>query len=232
MTLHSVPTKQPFVYTVSIFKIYNIVCWQWVGCILIRRYRQNADSAPPFQSMSYHALELLADAAWMDHVSSTNPSVGSDTIYVRKVIKRLTRESEVPVWAPFSAWWERGEERSRGGADAAKGSARLPRWSGAFACDAAAHVHAYLRFVLLWDSSYRRFGGLNSRRNEIMSWHRYDTRCGEFWWEPAEFCSGIVGFCKRHLTWIAIGVDVVLGADLPNVNKLSSLLLELFWRLF
>lgn len=58
----------------------------------------------------------------------------------------------------------------------------------------------------LFCSATLHIGGLEASRaaeNEIMSRHRYDTRCVRFRWELAEFCSGIVGFCKRRLTWFS-----------------------------
>lgn len=95
--------------------LYNVrVCWQWEGCNVIRR-RAIANTPTPCPLPSRCPTtpsEILADAAsW-----TTCHLKDEYYFHYRKkwCCKELTRESEVPVWAPFSAWWERGRHSSHG----------------------------------------------------------------------------------------------------------------------
>lgn len=166
----------------------------------------------PFQSMSYHALELLVDAApWT---------------MVRQQIRQWDLVSHMCVRLcndlPASARSQFRRHLARGGSVEKKDRAeeRTRRRAARDCRGGAGRLRVTLRRMCtptcdLFCSENLHIGGSGAwtaAENEIMSWHRYDTRCGEFWLEPAEFCSGIVGFCKRRLTWIEIDVNLVLGA--------------------
>lgn len=78
--------------------------------------------------------------------------------------------SEVPVWAPFSAWWERGYQLARAGA--ATGGARLPRRAGRVRASrgACAQLPAICFALRL------RIGlSLKAAENEIIPSYRYGT---------------------------------------------------------